>query len=86
MLSGDVGSEAVHQQILDSVHHKFGTAAVDDQLSFASGAPDGFVGATQAVLQALSRLSGGRATLVDGAVTISGYTYYPAAMGKSPTL
>ena len=82
VLSGDVGSEVVHQQILDAVHRKFGAAAVDDQLSFASGAPDGFVGATQAVLQALSRLSGGRATLVDGAVTISGYTYYPAAMGK----
>jgi OmpA-OmpF porin, OOP family len=32
------------------------------------------------VLQALSRLSGGQATIVDGAVTVSGYTYYPQAM------
>ena len=46
---------------------------------FASGAPDGFAAASEAVVQALSRLSGGRATIVDGAVTVSGYTYYPAA-------
>ncbi len=82
VLSGDVASAVQHQQILDVVHRKFGAVAVDDHLTFASGAPDGFAGATEAVLQALSRLSGGRATIVDSAVTITGNTYYPAAMDE----
>ncbi len=40
--------------------------AVDDRLALASGAPDGFAAATEAVLQSLSRLSGGQASVVDG--------------------
>ena len=82
VLSGDVASAVIHQQILDTVHRKFGAVAVADHLAFASGAPDGFTAASEAALQALSRLTGGRATVVDGAVTVSGYTYYPAAVGK----
>lgn len=80
VLSGDVASEMERQKILAAAHRKFGTAAVDDRLSYASGAPDGFSTAAQTVVQVLSRLSGGRATIVDDAVTVSGNTYYPAAM------
>ncbi len=81
VLGGNVASQTEHQRILDAVHRKFGTAAVDDRLTFASGAPEGFAAASVAVVQALSRLSGGKATIVDSAVTVSGYTYYPAAVG-----
>ncbi len=79
VLTGDVASEAEHEQLLAAVHSKFGAAAVDDRLAFASGAPEGFAAASEAVVQALSRLSGGQATIVDDAVSVSGYTYYPAA-------
>ncbi len=81
VLGGDVASEAERQQIIDAARQKFGAAAVEDRLVFASGAPEGFATASEAVVQALSRLSGGRATIVDGAVTVAGYTYYPAAAG-----
>ena len=80
VISGVVATEAERQQVVDAARRKFGAAAVDDRLSFASGAPDGFATASEAALQALSRLSGGQATIVDNAVTVSGYTYYPQAM------
>ncbi len=82
VVSGDVASEVEHQQVLDTIHRKFGAVAVDDRLVFASGAPEGFAAATKVALQALSRLAGGRATVVDNKVTVSGFTYYPAAMDK----
>ncbi len=82
VLSGDVASQVDHQRLLDVVHRKFGAAPVDDRLVFASGAPDGFAAATEAALQSLSRLSGGQVSVVDGTVTVSGYTYYPAAGDK----
>ena len=79
-IAGNVASEVAHRQIIDAVGRKFGAAAVEDHLTFASGAPESFNVAAGAVVQALSRLSGGRATIVDTAVTISGFTYYPAAV------
>jgi OOP family OmpA-OmpF porin len=82
IIAGDVANTTEHRQVLDAVHRKFGTTAVDDRLTFASGAPEGFVAAAQATVQALSRLSGGQATIVDSAVTVSGFTYYPAAVDK----
>ena len=82
VLSGDVASQAEHQRLLDALHRKFGAVSVDDRLVLASGSPDGFAAATAAVLQSLSRLSGGQASVVDGTVTVSGYTYYPQAMDK----
>ncbi len=85
-IAGNVASVVEHQQILDAIHRKFGAAAVvDDQLAFASGAPEGFAAAAGAAVQALSRLSGGQATIVDTAVTVSGFTYYPAAMNEIAT-
>jgi OOP family OmpA-OmpF porin len=78
VLTGNVGSEVQHQRILDEVHRKFGSSEVTDQLTFASGEPDGFDMAVDALLQAMSRLSGGQAMVEDTAVTISGYTYYPS--------
>ncbi len=82
VIAGDVASAVEHQQIVDAVHRKFGAAAVDDRLIYASGAPEGFSAAAEATIQALSRLSGGRADIVDNAVTVSGFTYYPAAMDR----
>ncbi len=82
VIVGEVASQAQHQQILDAVHRKFGAVALDDRLAFASGAPDGFAAAAEAVLQALSRLAGGQATIVNNKVTASGFTYYPGAMDK----
>ncbi len=80
VLAGDVASVVEHQRLLEAARHKFGEAPLEDRLIYASGEPEGFAAASEAVLQALSRMSGGRATIVDNAVTVSGYTYYPAAM------
>lgn len=82
VLAGSVGSEVEHQQILAVAHRKFGAADIEDHLSFASGAPDGYDAAVGAALQAVSRLTGGEATIVDDSVTVSGFTYYPAAVDK----
>ncbi len=80
LLDGDIASTVEHQRLLDAVRHKFGSAPVEDRVVYASGEPEGFVAAGEAALQALSRLSGGRATVVDSAVTVSGYTYYASAV------
>ncbi len=80
VVGGDVASEIDREQILAAARRKFGTVPIDDRLSFASGAPDGFVVAATSALQALSRLAGGRVEIVDKAVSISGDTYYPTAV------
>ncbi len=82
VLSGNIASPVERQRLLEAAHRKFGSAAVDDQLVYASGEPDGFAAAAEAVVQALSRLSGGQASVVDDAMTVAGYTYYPAAAGE----
>jgi OOP family OmpA-OmpF porin len=78
-LAGYVASDDDRRAILAAAARKFGTAPIVDKLVFASGAPAGFVPAVGVALQAVSRLAGGRAEIVDTAMKIGGGVFYPVA-------
>jgi len=82
VVTGNVASEADRQEIVSAGQRKFGAATVSETLSFGGGAPDGFHAVALAALQAVSRLAGGHVAIIDKAVTISGTTYYPAAVSE----
>ncbi len=79
-MSGYVPDAAAREAIFDAAHRKFGSVEISGDLVFAAGAPDGFVDAATAALQALSRLAGGHVEVVDNAVTVQGLVYQPAAV------
>lgn len=79
-MSGYVPDEAAREAIFDAAHRKFGAVEISGDLVFAAGAPDGFVDAAVAALQALSRLAGGHVEVVDTVVTVQGLVYQPAAV------
>ena len=80
-LEGHVGSPTERETILGAARWTFGTLTLVDNLVYASGAPDGFVGAAMVSLHAVSRLSGGKSDISDTTINISGGAYYPAAEG-----
>ncbi len=82
VLSGDVASAADRQHVIEAVQHKFGAVPIEDRLVFASGGPQDFGVAVDTAVQLLSRLTGGRIEIVDKALSLAGYTYYPAAVGE----
>jgi OOP family OmpA-OmpF porin len=65
---------------MTAARRDFGNVDVADELVFASGAPRGYVDAAKAAMRALSRLAGGRVTIVDQTVTVDGVAYYAAAV------
>ncbi|MBV6658078.1 MAG: OmpA family protein [Devosiaceae bacterium] len=68
-LSGFVPSEDARTSIV-SAAEALGT--VDDQMMLASGAPDGFVAAADALLSQMQSLDAAAASIEDGALTLSG--------------
>jgi outer membrane protein OmpA-like peptidoglycan-associated protein/osmotically-inducible protein OsmY len=79
VLDGYAASEDDHNAILAAARRKFGGLEIVDRLAYAGGAPDGYVAAASAAMQAVSRLAAGRGELVDSELTISGGAYHPAA-------
>lgn len=79
-IGGYVPNESERQKILAVLTRKFGQSEVSGQLEYASGEPDGFLDATTAGLQALNRMAGGSVDITDGAVTVRGFAYRPAAV------
>jgi OOP family OmpA-OmpF porin len=79
-LTGYVASQNDRQALLAAVTQKFGAAQILDNLAYGSGAPPGFLGAAKASLQALSRLAGGGAQLLDTTLRVTGDAYYPNAV------
>jgi outer membrane protein OmpA-like peptidoglycan-associated protein len=79
VVEGYASSEKERGTLIDTARRAFGDAAVVDQLAYAGGAPNGYVGAATAAMQAVSRLAGGRAEITDGKVVISGGAYTEAA-------
>jgi OmpA-OmpF porin, OOP family len=84
-IAGHVANDDDRRAILSAARSKFGSADIKDDLVFASGAPDDFADAATTVLQAVSRLAGGRAEIIDQGVTVSGAAYYPAAVDEIST-
>jgi OOP family OmpA-OmpF porin len=80
VVSGNVANEEARQAIMAAVDHDFGKIDITDNLVFASGAPTGFVDAATVAARALSRLAGGRVTIIDKTVTINGVAFYPSAV------
>lgn len=80
-LEGHVTSQAEREAIVGAAKDTFGTLALVDNLVYASGAPNGFIGAAMVSLHAVSRLGGGKSDISDTTITISGGAYYPTAEG-----
>ncbi|MEO8669141.1 MAG: OmpA family protein [Bauldia sp.] len=85
VLEGHAPSEDDHTAILAAARRKFGGVEIVDRLAYAGGAPDGYVRAATAAMQAVSRLAAGRGELVDSELTISGGAYDPAAEDEVAT-
>ncbi|MBB5751185.1 OmpA family protein [Prosthecomicrobium pneumaticum] len=72
LLGGYVPTDETAQAIVAAARPKFGNVTIEMRLLLAGGAPDGFVTAVTAGLQALSRLEGGTFDLTDRKLTLTG--------------
>jgi outer membrane protein OmpA-like peptidoglycan-associated protein/osmotically-inducible protein OsmY len=77
-ISGHAGSVDEREAIMAVARRKFAGLDVVDRLAYAGGAPDGYVAAASAAIQAASRLAAGSAELTDRELTLSGGAYSPA--------
>src|SRR5262249_10834387 len=69
-LAGLAPTDKDKQAILDLARKNFANSEIVDKLVFAGGAPSDFVPAVGVALQAVMRLGGGRAEIVDSSLTI----------------
>ena len=79
LVAGHVPGESDREAILAAVQRKFGPSAIEGELAYASGAPEGYVDAASAALQALSRVAGGRVAIADRELSVEGFVYQAAA-------
>jgi len=82
ILAGHVPSEEEHQALIASAARKFGAVEIVDAIQLASGAPEDFVAAAEAGLQAASRLAPSKVDIVDKSLTVNGAALYPAAADR----
>jgi OOP family OmpA-OmpF porin len=82
IVSGNAPTEDDHQAILLSAVRKFGAVTVVDDIQLASGAPEDFVAAAEAGLQAASRLVPSRVDIVDKQLSVTGTALYSSAADK----
>jgi OOP family OmpA-OmpF porin len=82
LVAGYAPTEADRQALLASAARKFGALPIVDNIELASGAPEDFVAAAEAGLQAASRLAGSRVDIVDKSLSVNGAALYPAAADR----
>jgi OOP family OmpA-OmpF porin len=80
-VDGHVESEEDRDTIVSTVRDAFGSENIEENLVFASGAPDDYLAAAKVAVHAVSRLAGGKLELSDRSLNIAGGAYYPAAAG-----
>jgi outer membrane protein OmpA-like peptidoglycan-associated protein len=80
-VGGYIESEKDRETIVSIVRDTFGREQLEENLIFASGAPDGYLDAARIAIHAVGRLAGGHFELNDANVNIAGGAYYPAAAG-----
>ena len=80
VLAGYAPSESDKSDLVETAQRVFGTTAVVDQVSYGSGAPDGFVGAAEIAMDAAARLAGGRVEMIDSRVQVTGEVFFQRAM------
>jgi len=71
-LSGNVPSPAVRGRLDDAMRGLAGGTEVADRMEYARGAPPRFDATAQLLIEQLARLSGGKITLSDSAVSLKG--------------
>lgn len=79
---GHAPSADAKRAIVKAAGEVFGASGVDDQISYASGAPDGFVEAATGAMEATARLAGGHFTITDSALEIEGTTFHDRAKAR----
>lgn len=80
-VEGYIESEADRDTIVATVRETFGSENLEENLIFASGAPEGYLDAAKIAVHAVSRLAGGHFELTGSDLNIAGGAYYPAAAG-----
>lgn len=81
-LSGNYPDDDMHSKILDATKSLFPGDVVNDQLTAAPGAPNGFANAALAGLNALSRLAKGTFSLSGTNAALSGEALYDGAVSS----
>ena len=81
-LSGNYPDDDAHGKILDTAKSLFPGDVVNDQMTAAPGAPNGFANAALAGLSALSRLAKGTFSLAGTNATLSGEALYDGAVNS----
>ncbi|MEQ8479369.1 MAG: OmpA family protein [Hoeflea sp.] len=82
LLEGVVPSETVAEELVRSARLKLGSLPITNRMKVAAGAPEGFSAAAEAVLQGLSRLEDGQATLSDTDLNLEGSAFSATASGE----
>jgi len=86
ILAGYAPSPDDKQAILDAARSQFGPLKIDDEISFASGAPEDFVDAVVGAMQAAARLAGGSFKITDSIVDVEGTTFGEGARKRTVSL
>ncbi|KQT50137.1 flagellar motor protein MotB [Methylobacterium sp. Leaf456] len=81
-VSGHLPDAATRETLLARLRARLFREAVQDKSRLAPGAPDGFVTATGAGLDALTTLSGGALTVSGTRLSLSGTSLYPEAAAR----
>lgn len=71
-LSGHVPNDDLRRRLIDSARNAFPSAAVDDRMALASGAPEGWMDVARLALAQLRNLESGQARLTDRVLHMSG--------------
>jgi len=85
MLAGFAPDAAGKAELLDAAVAAFAGVEVVDRIGFGSGAPQGYIGAATAAMDAMARLIGGRAEMIDTRIKVRGETYFTRAMKEIET-
>lgn len=80
-LGGYIESESDRDAVVRTVRETFGSEKVEQNLIFATGAPNDYIDALKVAVHAVSRLAGGHFELNDTSVNIAGGVYYASAAG-----
>jgi OmpA-OmpF porin, OOP family len=83
-LTGYYPDEQTHQDIVAAIGRRFVGSKLSDELKPGKGAPKEFAEAASAMLQQLSRLSSGVATMSDTSVSVKGDALYAKAAADIP--
>lgn len=86
VLAGHAPSQDDKKAIIQGARDWFDSLVIKDEITFAGGAPEGFVTAATGAMEPISRLAGGRLEITDTVVEIAGTTFHPHAAERIAVL